>query len=302
MNDKGIAWFNLREMLQYCNSLVDELNNNSIAAFLRKQNKNFDQALNTVEKVLFAAEIVMDQDADGVGVRAATMFLLALWSRLKQGESAGDFTQEDWNEILRMVYDKAVTIDPIDYTLLVFDTYRCSIAFAILQMRSNASPGVLSRLEEIVSLMDAYAEDLRTEEMSEAAFIEENLWLSLEAIFLVMTDRMNLMLPEDRRELAEAIGALAFQKFRYSHYEKELAAIDACLGYQDELDKRLTEEVNEYIAALKNELDEFDSLVEQAFNTSDFRLAFKGSVDLAESLGAEGILKTQQEIDDYFML
>ena len=302
MNDKGIAWFNLREMLQYCNSLVDELNNNSIAAFLRKQNKNFDQALNTVEKVLFVAEIVMDQDADGVGVRAATMFLLALWSRLKQGESAGDLTQEDWNEILRMVYDKAVTIDPIDYTLLVFDTYRRSIAFAIMQMRSNASPDVLSGLEEIVSLMDAYAEDLRTEEMSEAAFIEENLWLSLEAIFLVMTDRMNLMLPEDRRELAEAIGALAFQKFRYSHYEKELAAIDACLGYQDELDKRLTEEVNEYIAALKNELDEFDSLVEQAFNTSDFRLAFKGSVDLAESLGAEGILKTQQEIDDYFML
>ena len=302
MNDKVIAWINLREMLQYCNSLIDELNNNSIAAFLRKQNKNFDQALNTVEKVLFVAEIVMDQDADGVGVRAATMFLLALWSRLKQGESAGDLTQEDWNEILRMVYDKAVTIDPIDYTLLVFDTYRRSIAFAIMQMRSNASPDVLSGLEEIVSLMDAYAEDLRTEEMSEAAFIEENLWLSLEAIFLVMTDRMNLMLPEDRRELAEAIGALAFQKFRYSHYEKELAAIDACLGYQDELDKRLTEEVNEYIAALKNELDEFDSLVEQAFNTSDFRLAFKGSVDLAESLGAEGILKTQQEIDDYFML
>ena len=297
-----MAQINLREMLQYCYTLLDDLNSNSIVAVLRKQSKSFDEALNIIEKLLPVAEQVLDQDAVEVSIRAATMFLIALWSRVRQGESIGALSNKDWKEVLGMVYDKAVNIDPRDYSLLVFNTYRWSIGFAIEPMRINASPDVINRLEEIVALMDAYAEDLTTGEMDEVAFIEENMWLSLEAIFLVMTDRMNRLLPEARRELAEAVGALVFQKFRYSHYEKELAAIDACLEYQEELDQRLTEQVNAYLDALKNELDQFDILVEKAFNTSDFQLAFRGSIELAESMGAEGILQTQQEIDDYFIL
>ena len=50
------------------------------------------------------------------------------------------------------------------------------------------------------------------------------------------------LLPEERRELAEAVSALVFQKIRLSHYDKELAAIDECLEYQKMLDQKLTED------------------------------------------------------------
>jgi len=150
--------------------------------------------------------------------------------------------------------------------------------------------------------MEEYSEDLKSGSMSEVKFIEESLWLSLEAVFLVMTDRMNhSLIPKERQALAEAVGALTFQNFRYSCYEKELEVIDECLKSQKDLDQRLTQQVNEYIDALNAELDEFDILVEKAFDITDFQAAFRGSINLAKTFKAEEILQTQHDIDDYFM-
>ena len=303
MNDNNNVQINLRDILQYCRNIVDDLNSSSIVEVLRGQNQSFDKALNLIEKYLPAAEGVLDQDKADLGIKTATIFLISLWSKLRQGSSVAELTKEDWNNVLGAAAEEAATIDPQDYSLMVFDLYRQSITFAIEPMRVNASESVINRLEEIVSLMEGFDEDLRSENISETKFIEENLWLSLEAVFLVLTDRMShTLLPKERQELSEAVCALVFQKFRFSHYEKELSVINDCLKYQAELDQRLEEQVNAYIDALNNELDEFDLLVEKAFDTSDYQAAFLGSVELARILRAEEILKTQQEIDDYFML
>lgn len=302
MDDNQNNQIDLKELLRYCRNAVDNLNSNSLVSALLKQNENYNKALDIIEKILPAAENVLDQGVDGIGIRAATMFLIGLWSKLRQGGSVDGLTKDDWNNVLANVYEQAATIDPKEYSLKVFDLYRRSIEFAIDPMRNNASPSTIERLEEIVSLMRGYADDLESEAMPEVKYIEENLWLSLEAVFLVMTDRMyHLLIPEERRELAEAIGALTFQKFRYSLYEKELDAVNECLEYQSKLDQRLTEQINAYIDALRAELDEFDALVEKAFDTTDFQAAFRGSIDLAKTLGAEDILQTQQDVDDFFL-
>ena len=285
-----------------CKSTLDELDNNSLLAILRAQSKRFDKALNLIEKYMPAVENALDQDKADLGIKTATIFAIRLWSKLNQGASVSELTKDDWNSVLGAAAEKAVTINPQDYSRMVFDLYRKSISYAIEPMRASASESVLNRLEEIVSLMDRYSEDFESGAMPEVKFIEENLWLSLEAVFLVMTDRMShSLLPEERRELAEAVSALVFQRIRFSHYDKELAAIDECLEYQKMLDQKLTERVNAYIDALRDELDEFDALVERAFNTNDFREAFRGSVDLAKNLGTEEILQTKQDVDDYFM-
>lgn len=303
MEDENKATINLREILQACKATLDNLNENTLIAVVREQNRNFDKALQTIEKYLPAAEKVMDHDKADLSIKTATLFLINLWSKVRQGESLSELNTDDWNEILRRSAETAVMINPQEYSMMVFDMYRRSIALAIEPMRGTASESVIERLEEIVSLMKGYDESLKTGDITEISFIEENLWLSLEAVFLVMSDRMShKLLPEERKELAEAISALVFQRFRYKHYDKELAVIDECLKYQDRLDQKLAERVNDYIDSLKEELDEFDALVEKAFNAADFQAAFRGSVSLAESLGAEGILRTQTDLDDYFIV
>ena len=302
MDENNRNQINLKDMVQYCRDTVDNLNNSTLVAVLRKQDENYGKALDLIERLLPAAENVLEQDTKDVSIRAATMFLIGLWSKLKQGDSVSDLTKDEWNNILGDAYEQAAVIDPKDYSLRVFDLYRKSIEFAIEPMRFNASPAAVKRLEEIVSLMGGYAMDLEEGAMPEAKYIEENLWLSLEAVFTVMTDRLNFrLIPEERRDLAEAVGALAFQKLRLSIYEKELDAINECLDQQSQLDQKLTEQVNAYIDALRDELDEFDALVEKAFDTADFQSAFRGSIDLAKLIGTEEILQTQQDIDDYFL-
>lgn len=293
---------NLREILRICRSTLEDLNENSLLTMLREQSKNFDSALKLIEKYFSLAENVLDKDKADLGIKTATIFLISLWSKIGQGGTVLDLTKDDWKDILRRAAENAATIDPQEYSLKVFNLYRRAIAFAIEPMRVNASQSVINRMEEIVSLMENYDESLRSGTVSEATFIEENLWLSLEAVFLVMTDRMShKQLPEERKELVEAASALVFQKYRYRHYEEELAVIDECLEYQSNLDKKLSERVNAYIDAMKDELDEFDALVEKAFNTSDYRAAFRGSIELAESLGAKDILQVQADVDDYFI-
>lgn len=302
MERENNAQFNLREILRQCRSTLDDLNENSLVAKLREQNNIFDNALQLIEKYLPVAENALDQDRKELGTKAATIFLINLWSKLSQGGTVAELTKDDWRDVMGGAAENAVSIDPQEYSLMVFDLYKRSIKFAITPMSENASESVINRLDEIVSLMEGYDEALRSGEMSEVAFIEENMWLSLEAIFLVMTDRMSHMLLSDkRRELAEAVSALVFQKIRNQHYDEELAAINECLEYQSKLDQRLTERVNAYIDALRDELDAFDAMVEKAFDTSDFKAAFKGSIELAESLGADGILQTQDEVDDFFL-
>ncbi len=302
MDANNKAQINLRDIMQLCRDTLNGLNSNTLVALLREQNNNFNNALNSIEKYLPAAENAIDQDKKELSIKAATIFIIDLWSKLKDGGSVDELTKEDWNRVLGAAAEKAVMIDPHEYSMMVFDLYKRSIAFAINPMRENASESVVNRLEEIVSLMDSYVEGLETGNMPETKFIEENLWLSLEAIFLVLTDRMShTLLPEKRRELAEAVSALVFQRIRYSHYEEELSVIDECLKHQAEVDQRLTEQVNAYIDALRDELDEFDTLVEKAFSTTDFQTAFRGSIDLAESLGAENIILTQKDVDDFFL-
>ena len=302
MDENNRNQINLKDMVQYCRDTVDNLNNSTLVAVLREQDENYGKALDLIERLLPAAENVLEQDTKEVSIRAATMFLIGLWSKLKQGDSVSDLTKDEWNNILGNAYEQAVAIDPKDYSLKVFDLYRRSIEFAIEPMRANASPAAVERLEEIVSLMGGYAKDLEEGAMPETKYIEENLWLSLEAVFTVMTDRLNFrLIPEEKRELTAAVGALAFQKLRLSIYEKELDAINECLDHQTQLDQRLTEQVNTYIDALRDELDEFDALVEKAFDTADFQAAFQGTIDLAKMIGTEEILQTQQDIDDYFL-
>ncbi len=292
----------LKEILKFCRTTLEDFKSNSLVAAIRAQNESFNNALQQIEKYLPLAENAIDQDKADLSIRTATIFLVSLWSKLGQERTAAELSREDWNDILGNAAEKAITIDPREYSAMVFDLYRRSIAFAIEPMRQSSSESVIERLEEIVQTMDCYAEDLEAGEVSEVKFIEENLWLSLEAVYLVLTDRMtHRIIPEQRQELADAIGALTFQKFRYSHYEKELAAINECLEYQADLDYRLDTQVDAYIDALRDELDTFDEIVERAFNTTDFQMAFRGSAELAQFMGSDETLQTKRDIDDYFM-
>ena len=289
---------NLDNMIQACRSTIDQLNSNTLIGLLREQSVAFDRALDTLEQVFMVAEKVGSADKEEIGLKAATVFAMALYSKIGKGGSAKDLTEQEWKEIAEFTKDYAVIKDPKEFSLLVFKYYRDAIQFAIEPMRVNAAEETISRLEEIVAAMDDYSEQTRNEEMPETRYIEESLWLSLEAIFLVLSDRIGF--GKGKQELVNAAGALVFQQIRYRVYSEELVVVEHCLAEQAVIDAALKEQVDAYVAHLYQELDEFDALIDEAFS-ADFQTAFHGSVKLAQAMGEENVLKSVGEVDDFFL-
>ena len=290
--------YNLDKIIQSCRKTVDGWNANTLVGMLREQNAAFEHALSTLEKVLLTAERVEDADREEISLKTATVFILAMFSRMKRGGTVDELTDENWKAIADFALDYAVIREPKEFSLLVFRYYRDAIQFVIEPMRVNAAEDTVARLEEIVQCMDANAELAESGELPEARYIEGSLWLSLEAIFLVLSDQIGFS--KGRQELANAAGALAFQSIRYRVYSEELAAVERCLEEQDVLDAALAEQVNEYIEHLNRELDDFDAMIAEAFS-QDHRVAFRGSANLARAMGENQVLETTEDVDDFFL-
>ena len=71
----------------------------------------------------------------------------------------------------------------------------------------------------------------------------------------------------------------------------------------NQLNKKLDLQLLEVILEIRKELDKYDDLEKLAFN-EDVNIAFKGSINLAKEIGVSSkeILKTKNDIDDYFLL
>ena len=77
--------------------------------------------------------------------------------------------------------------------------------------------------------------------------------------------------------------------------------MEAYLEHQHRLDKELQDRFDSYQAKLKEKTQQFDKLLENAFDP-DFRTMLRSSVELAREAGVEEdkILDSVEKIDDYF--
>lgn len=301
MDLKDILLGEVNEIIDVYKGYLSELNAKNVIGFLRKQDEDFDKAVNVIEKVISASQNISDTDSKTLSIKAATVCILSLWNKMGKKGSAEKLNDDDWKDIAQSVLDYAVIMDPKTYTKLVFVQYRKSIEFALEKMAENAEEDSAKRLEEIIKQLKENEDKLDKGAMTEVAFVDDDLWLCLEAIFIVLSDRTGIRIKGGKyQELSNVLGAVIFQKIRLGIYEEELQALEDCLNGQKELDEALTKKLNDYIMQLKDELDLFDKTIEEAFS-SDFKTAFTGSAKLAAMTGAEEVLESMDDIDNYFL-
>lgn len=301
MDLKDILLAEVNNVLDVYKGYLSELTPSNIIRFLRDQDERFDKAIGIVEGIISGAHNLEETDAKTLSIKAATVFILSLWSKLGKKGSSDRFSDEDWNDIAQSVFKYAVVTDAKNYCKLVFVLYRQSIEYALEKMRSNAEDDSVKRIKEIVKQLKKNEDRLDKGTISKVAFVDDDLWLCLEAVFIVLADRTGLQFGDGKyQELSNALGAIIFQKIRLSVYENELQALEDCLKEQQEIDYALSAKLDDYIMQLKDELDRFDAAVEEAFS-SVIRTAFAGSAKLAAITGADEILDSIEDVDDFFM-
>lgn len=265
-------------------------------------------AISTYSKVQTLLLRLSSAEDEGslTALKIGTVLTEAFLEKFLQGKAPQDLTRADLAEIADRVNDFAVLMDGRDYSIFVFEQYARYIEFSakLLAARSDArSTDQIGSILAVSQEIRNNSRKLHDGEITEPEYIEDCLWLSLEAILKCFSTCLSCTTgtPEFGM-LAQSISMLAFEYGRLIACKKEQAVLDASLKSQQQLDEDLSEEFKAFKNRLEAEEAQFNELIANAF-APEFRDSLRSSTALASAAGVkeEDVLRTANDIDRFFM-
>lgn len=235
-------------------------------------------------------------------VKVATVLTIAVWKKIASGKSPSSFDAEDWKELGHAVSEYAVLLNGEQYSIFIFQLYEKYIRSSAEMIARLASPGTV---EAIMSLADElHSKEIlfRNGQLSEVAYTEDCLWISLEAMIKLIASAASMFCGQQATKFAQALASCAFEYSRLMLYRKEQALVTQFIESQYRLDEELEKQYAEYLLELETQSTQFYTLIDHAFD-SDFRTAFLHSILLAEAAGVKEseILSSTKDIDSFFL-
>lgn len=277
---------------------IDELLDSPVGEWI-------DKAMNTltsVQRVIFAA--FESEDSNQLMLlKIGTVFQIFLINTLAGGKSSKDLDESDWKNIADKVAEYAILEDGQCYSEFVFTRYADYIELSANALRRwNISEENAESVQAIADEIRCKTEQLGNNEISEVDYVDQCLWLSLEAMIKCLSLSLTSLAGPEFTQLVQAITHLAFEYGRYRLYAKEQAILQQYLDNQRILDEQLRTEFNAYLEEVKQNAEKFQSLIDAAFSP-DLRESLMESVALAKAAGVkeEELLKSVEEIDDFFL-
>lgn len=265
-------------------------------------------AISTYSKVQTLLLRLSSAEDEGslTALKIGTVLTEAFLEKFLQGKAPQDLTRADLAEIADRVTDFAVLMDGRDYSIFVFEQYARYIEFSakLLAARPNArSTDQIGSILAVSQEIRNNSRKLHDGEITEPEYIEDCIWLSLEAILKCFSACLSCTTgtPEFGM-LAQSISMLAFEYGRLIACKKEQTVLDASLKSQQQLDEDLSEEFEAFKNRLEAEEAQFNELIANAF-APEFRDSLRSSAALASAAGVkeEDVLRTANDIDRFFM-
>ena len=232
------------------------------------------QIFQTVQNHYFA--LAEKRDELGMtGIKAITVLTFAILRKISDGKMPSNLNAQDWMEIAAVVSQVAILADDQQYSIFVFGMYEKYIRDSVAQ------------IEECIS---------------EVAYIEDCLWISLEAMVKLLACTAALLGDQRVTDFAQALASCAFEYGRLMLYSRELEIINQFIEAQYQLDAELEQKYAAYLEDLQKESEKFCMLIDNAF-APNFRDAFLYSIRLAKGFGVknEELLSTVEDIDAFFL-
>ena len=144
-------------------------------------------AISTYSKVQTLLLRLSSAEDEGslTALKIGTVLTEAFLEKFLQGKAPQDLTRADLAEIADRVTDFAVLMDGRDYSIFVFEQYARYIEFSakLLAARSDArSTDQIGSILAVSQEIRNNSRKLHDGEITEPEYIEDCLWLSLEAI------------------------------------------------------------------------------------------------------------------------
>lgn len=258
--------------------------------------------VSTVQRGLFALAESGDSEQFTL-LKIGTVFQIFLVDVLASGKKAEELTAEDWQNIADKVAKYAVLEGGQSYSEFVFGLYADYIDLSekVLKVR-GVSEERAAAVKEIADQIRNNTCLLQQGEITEVRYVEENLWLSLEAMIKCLSLYMTPLIGPEYTQLLQSVTQLGFEYGRYMLYAREQAILQEYLDNQRILDERLQAEYEAYLDEVNKNAARFQGLIDAAFDPG-LRESLAESIALAKAYGVkeEELLKSEEEIDAFFM-
>ncbi len=262
------------------------------------------QAMEIVESVQRHVAALMQKDEEErlTLLKIGTVFQLFLIDTLASGKKASELTDDDWKNIAAQVSRNAILEEDQCYSEFVFSRYADYIRVSAKVISKNTPEETTNAITALADEIEALGDQLHIEVITETKYVEECLWLSLEAMVKLLSASLGAHMGEELSKLTQAVSQLAFEYGRYVLYAKEQALLEAYLKNQRVLDDQLQQQYDAFLQELQENAAQFQSLIDKAFS-SDIHEALMHSATLAGASGVneEEVLNSIEDIDSYFM-
>lgn len=266
--------------------------------------ETFSKAAAILENSLNIAAGLSDIECDQhfFKQKIGTVLTIALLKLAAQRKSSKDITLDDWKHITEDVSEFAVNRNGQQYSIFVFQLYAAYIGNNAELLNGLVPEEKIAAIKAIADNINLKTELLQTEQISEVEYIEDCLWLSLEAMVKFLAAFTGSKLCSEYAVFIEGASAFAFEYARYALWEKELELVTEYLNNQKSLDEALEKKFEAYIQELQANSDAMNALISDAFDPN-FHDKLSASVKLAQAAGVkqEEILDSAEKIDDFFL-
>ena len=263
--------------------------------------KQVVETISAIQQGLYAMADSEDS-AQLNALKIGTVFTIFFIDTLASGKKAKELTEEDWQNIAKQVYRYAVIEDGQSYSEFVFTMYADYIEVSAENLKEHISEQYYGAIMEVAGSIRYNTETLRNGEMTETAYVEACLWLSLEGMIKLLSAFITAPLKSEYAELVQAVTQLAFEYGRYVLFAKEQAILTRYIENQYALDEQLRADYEAYLAEVNEHAERFQKLIDGAF-TTDLHEALVQSAALAREAGVreEEVLMTVEDVDAFFM-
>lgn len=259
------------------------------------------QMIQTMQEHL-AALSAKEEAPSVTGAKAATVLTLAVLKKIASGKTPSSFNKEDWEELGHAVSEYAILLDGEQYSIFIFQLYEKYILFSTEMIARLAPPETVKAIMSLADELHSKEILFRNGQLSEVAYTEDCLWISLEAMIKLIASAASMFCGQQAAEFAQALTSCAFEYGRLMLYRKEQELFAQFIESQNRLDEELEKQYAEYLSELEAQSKRFYALIDHAFDP-DFRTAFLHSILLAEAAGVKEseILSSTEDIDSFFL-
>lgn len=296
------------QIAEECSKRIEKFCETKINSFIDSHKQELEKAIEILTSISNEVDALRnnEDDAESITVKTGTVLVFAMINRVQHGENLYSYTKDDWSELLKEVSENVILKDGTSYSIFIFKMYAEFIKSVNQWIGNVVSERFTESITEIEMKLRVLIDNMENGEVDEAAFIQEALELCLDAVIKILICVPCIYvgrdaIPEDFIYLAQSIGEYLFQYGRYKLYSEEKALLDAYLQAQGELDEELQNRFDAYIEKLKNELNEFNNLLDKSLE-DNLDIALEGSAELAKYVGSsDDVLETVEDVDEFFM-